>query len=125
MPQPEDEKTAHARAFELTNQLLASGDAIEINVVASRLALASPRLTPAMYALRRTGAAADLSRHDAAAQLLSAYLSAAVFAPIRKLPLLFQLLLSRAELDSSVAELIDSGQVDRARIGKADILVSL
>jgi hypothetical protein len=214
VPLPEDEKTAHARAFDLTNQLLARGEAIEICVIASRLALASAALMPAIFALRRTGgdpplsdaarqslefitanegassgdvrrilnvagqrrpdpadlaltelqlqllvdrgpssapapgavfylskegypyrvfaeahpeivsASARLSRQNAASRLLSAYLSAAVFLPIRKLQTLFRLLLSGSEIESSVAELIESGRAERVRLGKADIIVS-
>jgi hypothetical protein len=53
VPLPEDEKLAHARAYDLTNGLLARGEAIEINVVANRLVLAYLPLMPAIYALRR------------------------------------------------------------------------
>jgi len=49
----EEEKPAHARAFELTNALLGNGSAVEINLIANRLALAHTRLMPAIYALRR------------------------------------------------------------------------
>src|SRR5437870_9519287 len=38
VPVPEDEKAAHARAFELTNGLLGTGKVVEINVIAGRLA---------------------------------------------------------------------------------------
>lgn len=66
VPVPEDEQAAHARAFELTNGLLANGSAVEINLIANRLALAHERLMPALYALRRGGAEPRLS--DAARQ---------------------------------------------------------
>src|SRR5690348_1683233 len=53
VPVPEDEKIASARAFELTNELLAGGQVVESNVIASRLVLAHARVMPAIYALRR------------------------------------------------------------------------
>jgi hypothetical protein len=40
------------RAIELTNALLASGEAVETNVVAERLVLAHRDIVPALYALR-------------------------------------------------------------------------
>jgi hypothetical protein len=52
-PDLEDEQAAHARAFELTNGLLAGGRVIEINLVGSRLVLAHERVMPAIYRLRR------------------------------------------------------------------------
>jgi hypothetical protein len=61
VPVPEDEKPAHARAFELTNALLASGSVIEINLIANRLVLAHERVVPAIYGLRRVRADAELS----------------------------------------------------------------
>ena len=53
VPLPEDEKTAHARAFELTNGLLATGKVVEINVIGNRLSLALERILTAIYALVR------------------------------------------------------------------------
>ena len=53
VPSPEEEKSAHARAFELTNGLLASGQVVEINLIANRLCLAYESVMPAVYALRR------------------------------------------------------------------------
>ena len=52
VPIPEDDRSAHARAFELTNGLLASGQVIETNLIGKRLALAHVRVMPAMYTLR-------------------------------------------------------------------------
>ncbi|MBV8087517.1 MAG: hypothetical protein JO247_22130 [Chloroflexi bacterium] len=54
IPVPEPEGEAQPRAFALGNDLLASGRVIETNLVANRLALAHERLTPAIYALRRS-----------------------------------------------------------------------
>ena len=53
VPVPENEGPAHARAFELTNSLLASGKVVELNLFADRLSLAHHRIVPAIYALRR------------------------------------------------------------------------
>lgn len=53
VPVPEDEKAAHARAFELTNGMLATGKVVEINLIANRLCLAHERVLIAIYALRR------------------------------------------------------------------------
>jgi hypothetical protein len=198
VPVPEDEKLASARAFGLTNQLLANGTVVEVNVIASRLVLAHERALPAIYALRRgqteprlsdgakkalefiadnasgssgdirrllrvegqrrpdaadlalselqrellvdrgpssgpgqgvfylskegypyrmfmtahpriASVAAGLSRGEAAAALLSAYLGAAVFATRRKLTSLFQLLLTADEIDAALAALTGKG----------------
>jgi hypothetical protein len=51
-------------AIELTNALLARGEAIETNVLAGRLVLAHRDVVPALYALRTRFRAARLS-HDA------------------------------------------------------------
>src|SRR5205809_109238 len=51
-PPPEDQGVAHKRAFALTNQMLGEGQAIEINLVADRLALAHPSVMPAIHTLR-------------------------------------------------------------------------
>lgn len=61
VPFVEDEKTAHARAFELTNAMLASGSVIETNLIANRLVLAHERVMPALYALRRAQGEPGLS----------------------------------------------------------------
>jgi Winged helix DNA-binding domain len=53
VPTPEDEKTAHARAFELTNGIMATGKVVEINLIANRISLAHERILSAIYALRR------------------------------------------------------------------------
>jgi hypothetical protein len=213
VPGPEEEKVAHARAFDLTNSLLARGEAVEINIIANRLALACPRLMPAIYALRRgrdeprlsdlarqtfefiaanqtassgdvrrclnvggrarpdpadlalaelqrelfvdrgpsstpthgifyltrdgypyrvlalahpdiPSAAARLDRSQACLELLETYLRAAVFVPPRKLHTLFQLLLSRAEIDATISALIDMRQAERVRLGRTEVVVS-
>lgn len=61
VPFQEDEHTAHARAFELTNGLLAGGTAIEINLIATRLVLAHERIMPTMFARRHGHVEPDLS----------------------------------------------------------------
>jgi hypothetical protein len=53
VPTPEDEKTAHARAFELTNGMMATGKVVEINLIANRLSLAHEHILAAIYALKR------------------------------------------------------------------------
>lgn len=205
IPIPEDAKTAHARAFELTNALLASGEAVEINVIANRLALAHPRVLPAIYALRRgdripelsdvarrafefigvnhgassgdvrrhlsvigqarpdpgdlaltalqrellvdrgpssvpdggifylskegypyrifgeahadvIATAAGLERAGAVCDLLAAYLAGAVFVQPRKLYSMFQLLLSREDIDAALAAMVDGGQAERVPV---------
>ena len=76
-PETEDEKAAHARAFDLTNELLACGDGVEITVVAGRVGLAHARLMPAIYALRRNGREPELSPDARSAfDLISAELGA-------------------------------------------------
>jgi len=213
VPVPEEEKLAHARAFELTNGLLARGEAIEINVVANRLALACPRLMPPIYALRRArdeprlsdlarqtldfiaanqtassgdvrrclnvagrarpdpadlalselqrellvdrgpssmpahgifylaragypyrilaqahpdilSAAARLNRSDAGLELLDRYLGAALFVSSRKLDTLFQLLLSREEIETTISVLMDMGRGERVRLGRTEVVLS-
>jgi hypothetical protein len=69
IPVPEDEHAARARAFELTDGLLASGKVVEINVIANRLSLAHDRVMPALYALRRRNTEPRLS--DTARQALN------------------------------------------------------
>ena len=49
------------RAIELTNALLASGDAVETNVIAGRLVLVHREVVPALYALRSRRRAANIS----------------------------------------------------------------
>ena len=49
------------RAIELTNALLASGEAVETNVIADRLVLVHRDLVPALYALRSRRRTAKLS----------------------------------------------------------------
>ena len=61
VPEPEDEKLAHARAFELTNALLQGGQVVEINLIAERLSLAHERVLPVVYALRRRSQESRLS----------------------------------------------------------------
>jgi hypothetical protein len=213
IPAPEAENVAHARAFELTNTLLARGRAVEINVVANRLAVADMRLMPAIYALRRPDSAVDLSevaasalefiggngsassgdvrrylgvagqarpdpadlaltelqrgllidrgpssapaqgifylskegypyrilaqahpdipaaaaalaRSQAALDLLGSYLRAAVFAFPRKLYTIFQLLLSREEIDAAITAMVQAGTAECARLGRAEAVVS-
>ena len=68
IPDPEDEGPAHARAFDLTNGLLASGKVVEVNVIANRLVLAHERVMPAIYALG--GAQSESSLSNAARQAL-------------------------------------------------------
>jgi hypothetical protein len=52
VPTPEDEKTAHTRAFELTNGAMATGTVVEINLIANRLSLVHAGILAAIYALR-------------------------------------------------------------------------
>ena len=59
-------KTAHARAFELTNSMLASGTVVEINLIADRLSLVHDGILAPIYALRRRQREPNLS--DAAQQ---------------------------------------------------------
>jgi hypothetical protein len=214
IPILESEKDAHARAFELTNGLLADGQAVEINVVANRIAVAHIGLMPTIYALRRvdamnelsaaarrafdfitanecassgdvrrhlgiTGqsrpdpcdlalaelqrellvdrgpssapahgifylskegypyrefvqahpdiplAAAGVNRARAATDLLESYLQSAIFAVPRKVHTMFQLLLSREEIDAALTTLVGTGKAKRARLGKAEAVVSL
>jgi hypothetical protein len=68
VPTPEDEKTARARAFELTNGMGATGKVVEINLIASRLSLAHERILAAIYALRHGRREPTVS--DAARQAL-------------------------------------------------------
>ena len=49
------------KAIELTNALLASGEAVETNVIGNRLVLVHRDLVPALYALRSRRRAAKLS----------------------------------------------------------------
>jgi hypothetical protein len=212
VPVPESDKPAHARAFELTNALFASGSVVEINVIANRLVLAHERVMPAIYALRRehdktrlsdaarrvlefitenatassggvrrllnaggqrrpdaadlalaelqrallvdrgpssepsqgvfyltragypyrlfapshpgiVSTASRLSRPEAAAAMVSAYLVPAVFAVRRKLLTLFQPLMSADDIELAIAELTNCGAVEPLRIGSAEIVV--
>ena len=50
-------------AIELTNALLASGEAVETNVIADRLVLVHRRLVPAIYKLRKRFRSTRLSAH--------------------------------------------------------------
>jgi len=68
LPDPEDESSAHARAFDLTNGLLASGQVVEVNLIANRLVLAHQRVMPAIYAL--AGGQPESSLSDSARQAL-------------------------------------------------------
>jgi len=68
VPTPEDEKTADARAFELTSSMVATGTVVEVNVIANRFSLAHERLLSAIYALRR--GRRDTTVSDAARQAL-------------------------------------------------------
>jgi hypothetical protein len=52
-------KGAPVRAIELTNHLLGSASAIEVNVIADRLTLVHRSLMPALYALVRRGRTID------------------------------------------------------------------
>jgi hypothetical protein len=56
---PADSKAALMRSIALTNHLLATALAIEVNVVADRLVLVHRSLLPALYVLVRRGRAAD------------------------------------------------------------------
>jgi hypothetical protein len=212
VPVLENDKPAHARAFELTNALLSSGSVVEINVIANRLVLAHERVMPAIYALRRehdktrlsdaarralefitdnatassgdvrrllnaggqrrpdaadlalaelqrellvdrgpssgpsqgvfyltregypyrlfapshagiVSTASRLSRAEASAAMVSAYLEPAVFAARRKLLTLFQPLVSGDDIDLAIAKLTKCGAVEPLRIGSAEIVV--
>jgi hypothetical protein len=52
---PADSKAALVRSIELTNHLLGTARAVEVNVVAGRLTLVDRALAPALYALVRRG----------------------------------------------------------------------
>jgi hypothetical protein len=56
---PESSKAALVASIELTNHLLATRRAIEVNVIADRLVLVHRSLMPALYALVRQGRAID------------------------------------------------------------------
>jgi hypothetical protein len=64
-------------------------------------------------------AAKKLSVDAAADAFLSAYLQAAVFARARKLATLFKIFLSPAEIDASLARLVDGGRVAVEKVGSA------
>jgi hypothetical protein len=64
-------------------------------------------------------AAKKLSVDAAADAFLSAYLQAAVFARARKLATLFKIFLSPAEIDASLARLVDGGRVAVEKAGSA------
>lgn len=212
VPVPEDEKTAHARAFELTNGMLATGTVVEINLIADRLCLVHERIVAPIYALRRgrgepslsdaarqafdfivanenatsgdirrllrseaqkrpdsadlalaelqrellvdrgpsagptmgvfyltregypyrvfatshsavVRSASCLGQEEAAAQLLTNYLSAARFATRRNLARLFQLVVSVEEIDHTIQILIDSDHAHLSRLGKNEVIV--
>jgi hypothetical protein len=68
----EDEREAQRRATVLTYTLIARGEAIEIQCLAGRVALADAALIPALVALCRRGrAVADLPISDTARQVLA------------------------------------------------------
>jgi hypothetical protein len=65
-------------------------------------------------------AATQLTREQAAVHLLAGYLAAAVFAFPRKLASMFQLLLSREDIDRTLESLVRDGRGVRLRIGKME-----
>lgn len=68
---PETERDAQRRATTLTSALIEQGTAIEINVIAERLAVVHVAVAPAVIALRRRGARpGDLELSDTARRVL-------------------------------------------------------
>lgn len=63
--------------------------------------------------------AKKLSVESAADAFLSAYLNAAAFARARKLATMFKLFLSSAEIEASLARLVERGRVEVVKIGSA------
>ncbi|HLG13438.1 MAG TPA: hypothetical protein VJH03_02790 [Blastocatellia bacterium] len=87
-PSEETGEIVQRLAVELTNELLAKGAAVEVNIIAGRLVLAHKRLVPALYNLRRRGAAVDdlqgLSINAARAYALISQKKRATFGDIRR-----------------------------------------
>jgi hypothetical protein len=71
---------------------------------------------------RIVSAAQQLHRTEAAAQLLTLYLRAAVFGTHHALVSLFQLLLNSYELDEAVRNLTSRGVIEVQRIGKTEVV---
>jgi hypothetical protein len=68
--------------------------------------------------------ASDLGRQDAAAQVLTSYLSAARFATRRKLVTLFQWLLNAEEIGEPIKMLATIGGARRSQLGNDEMIVA-
>ena len=67
--------------------------------------------------------ATTMDRGDAASQLLTEYLGAAVFATRRKLFSIFKLLLSAEEIANSIDSMITRGVAELMRVPRDEIIV--